>query len=360
MARAALYWSVEQLAEAAGVHRNTISNFETGKYAGDPETRAAIKRALEAAGVVFTEENGEAEVKLRRHREGDLVRFRPETRMRFDYGIAADEVGTVVQVEPHPPQTGPTYKISVQFPSYPRALPFVFWPEYMLMKSAPDKAEPQRQDEMMISDPKIIIDNFCTICERVWMDYNLYLSLFETDERTLNLYTSVAPFCFRDLNDIFIYYLIIQFSKVTDPANTGKKSNLTTNYILEKLIWPDAIHQQLREVNDRLMSFRQCIEPARNRRVVHVDLSAQIEQLDNLGNFLKDADKQFLQDLQIFVNIAYGHLYNGAPRPIDVAMSTDTHQLVRALEKSVIFDRCSKCGVGERAAAILDYEKGSE
>jgi hypothetical protein len=244
-----------------------------------------------------------------------------------------------------------------------RALPFVFWPEYVLVKAAPNTADSQsrnRRDEMMISDPKVIIDNFCIICERVWMDYSLYLSLFETDRRTLDLYTSVAPLCFKDLNDILISYLIIQFSKITDPANTGKKSNLTTNYILEKLIWPDDVHQKLREVNERLMSFRQCIEPARSRRVVHVDISAQIEQLENLGEFLKGTDKKFLQDLQTFVNIAYGHFYNGAPHPIDVAMSTDTHQLIRALEKSVIFDRCSKCGSDERIAAILDYEDGSE
>jgi len=39
------------------VHRNTVTNFETGKYGGDPETLAAMKAALEDAGVEFT--NGE-------------------------------------------------------------------------------------------------------------------------------------------------------------------------------------------------------------------------------------------------------------------------------------------------------------
>jgi transcriptional regulator with XRE-family HTH domain len=67
MARGALNWSLQQLAEAAGVHRNTISNFETGKYAGDPEKLAAIQRALEAAGVEFT--NGaQPGVRLRKSR----------------------------------------------------------------------------------------------------------------------------------------------------------------------------------------------------------------------------------------------------------------------------------------------------
>ncbi|KPH80674.1 hypothetical protein AE618_13125 [Bosea vaviloviae] len=58
MARAALNWSLADLASAAGVHRNTISNFETGKYAGDQEKLAVMRAALEAAGVVFIPENG--------------------------------------------------------------------------------------------------------------------------------------------------------------------------------------------------------------------------------------------------------------------------------------------------------------
>jgi len=58
MARAALNWTVRELAEATNLHRNTISNVETGKYAGDAETLAAITSALKRAGVEFIEENG--------------------------------------------------------------------------------------------------------------------------------------------------------------------------------------------------------------------------------------------------------------------------------------------------------------
>ena len=58
MARAAVGWSIKDLADAAGVHANTIANFEVGRYRGDPETLAAIRQALEGAGVQFIEENG--------------------------------------------------------------------------------------------------------------------------------------------------------------------------------------------------------------------------------------------------------------------------------------------------------------
>jgi transcriptional regulator with XRE-family HTH domain len=58
MARAALDWTVRDLAEATGLHRNTISNVEVGRYAGDPATLQKIEKVLAAAGVEFIHENG--------------------------------------------------------------------------------------------------------------------------------------------------------------------------------------------------------------------------------------------------------------------------------------------------------------
>ena len=58
MARAALDWTVRDLAEATGLHRNTINNIEVGRYAGDPNTLEVIEKTLRAAGVEFIDENG--------------------------------------------------------------------------------------------------------------------------------------------------------------------------------------------------------------------------------------------------------------------------------------------------------------
>jgi transcriptional regulator with XRE-family HTH domain len=73
MARAALNWTVRDLAEAARIHRNTVTNIETGRYAGDAATLAAIVSALKRAGVEFIDENGGgAGVRLRkRHHKKD-------------------------------------------------------------------------------------------------------------------------------------------------------------------------------------------------------------------------------------------------------------------------------------------------
>lgn len=56
-ARALLNWTVRDLADKSGVHRNTITRSETDAT-GPGHATAAIRAALEAAGVVFLLENG--------------------------------------------------------------------------------------------------------------------------------------------------------------------------------------------------------------------------------------------------------------------------------------------------------------
>jgi transcriptional regulator with XRE-family HTH domain len=58
MARAALNWTVRDLAEATGLHRNTITNFEVGRYAGDQNSISVIETVLQSAGIEFIAENG--------------------------------------------------------------------------------------------------------------------------------------------------------------------------------------------------------------------------------------------------------------------------------------------------------------
>lgn len=58
MARAALDWTVRDLAEATGLHRNTITNIEVGRYAGNQDLLSVIEKAFRGAGIEFMPENG--------------------------------------------------------------------------------------------------------------------------------------------------------------------------------------------------------------------------------------------------------------------------------------------------------------
>jgi transcriptional regulator with XRE-family HTH domain len=60
MARAALEWSLEDAAKAAGVSRRTVLRFERYHRDVRPELIAALRRAFEAAGVRFLDKGTDA------------------------------------------------------------------------------------------------------------------------------------------------------------------------------------------------------------------------------------------------------------------------------------------------------------
>lgn len=70
MARAALGLGVRDLAKVAAVSVDTISRLERGEELL-PRTVTAIRSALEAAGVIFIDENGNGPGVRLRHRKSD-------------------------------------------------------------------------------------------------------------------------------------------------------------------------------------------------------------------------------------------------------------------------------------------------
>jgi transcriptional regulator with XRE-family HTH domain len=66
-ARALLDWSRDDLAAAAKTTSRTLARLEAGENVPRGSTLAAIRTALEAAGVIFVDENGEGPgVRLRK------------------------------------------------------------------------------------------------------------------------------------------------------------------------------------------------------------------------------------------------------------------------------------------------------
>jgi transcriptional regulator with XRE-family HTH domain len=62
-----LEMSREELSKRANVAERTISDFEAGRRQPIPATLAAVRAALESAGVIFVDENGEGPgVRLRK------------------------------------------------------------------------------------------------------------------------------------------------------------------------------------------------------------------------------------------------------------------------------------------------------
>ena len=68
MGRAALNWTVAQLAQASGVSVATISRFERGDTGPTANNLASLQRAMETAGLIFLSEDdgGGPGVRLRK------------------------------------------------------------------------------------------------------------------------------------------------------------------------------------------------------------------------------------------------------------------------------------------------------
>ena len=82
-ARGLVDWSQTDLSKAAGVSLSTVRDFELSKRTPIANNLNSIQRALEEAGVVFTN-GGEPGVKLRPIRSGDWVRLVPNTLLWAD------------------------------------------------------------------------------------------------------------------------------------------------------------------------------------------------------------------------------------------------------------------------------------
>jgi transcriptional regulator with XRE-family HTH domain len=64
-ARALLAWSQDDIAIACGIDTSTVVNFEFGKQFPEPQTLEDIRATLEAVGVEFATDEGQA-VRLRK------------------------------------------------------------------------------------------------------------------------------------------------------------------------------------------------------------------------------------------------------------------------------------------------------
>ena len=95
-ARALLRWEQRHLSETSGVSLPTVKRLEAqpGVLGAHPTTVAALQRALEAAGVEFTD-GAQPGIRMRPFKVGDSVRFRDGSRLRNSFKVDVDDIGTI-------------------------------------------------------------------------------------------------------------------------------------------------------------------------------------------------------------------------------------------------------------------------
>ncbi|KJE34911.1 hypothetical protein UF64_09305 [Thalassospira sp. HJ] len=135
--------------------------------------------------------------------------------------------------------------------------------------------------------------------ECIWLKqcHYTFQQLFESGQETAQLLHNSAPLFFRDLNNILIEYIFLQVCKITDPAKTGKRSNLTLDFINLELEKNRLFNQELKEYSDEIMRYRSLVQTARNRLVSHLDTDSVLAG-ESLGRHTSEDVVSFFECLQ--------------------------------------------------------------
>jgi hypothetical protein len=202
-----------------------------------------------------------------------------------------------------------------------------------------------------MDDRQRVFDEFYRLCAQLRIEFDLFCGLFDRGPAQRDLLDRTAPFLFGEVSKALHHQVYLGFCRITDPAESGKYVNLTTNYIVEKLCWTDEVRTKLSVVNKRLMEFRKFVEPARSKRIAHTDFTAHVEK-HSLGGYPQGSDDKFFEDLEEFLTIVFRDIYGG---PCFLGRTpNDTYRFITTLRKAELYDQCTECSEIDRMDAIAE------
>ena len=168
--------------------------------------------------------------------------------------------------------------------------------------------------------------------ESVWLRgiYDTSFALYSSGAETEAILKRAAPAFFGDLNHILIEYWIMVVCRLTDPAKSFGRENLTAANLMSSLEELKLMTKEIRIHADGLHRYRSLLNDARNRAVSHADKDTFL-QPELLGEHKEHQIDDFLEDLQAFNDLVGIALGEG---PLDFCGTSgpgDAFDLIRVL-----------------------------
>lgn len=145
---------------------------------------------------------------------------------------------------------------------------------------------------------------FLTFREQcIWLQtcFNIHAALFESDEKTSDVLSSTAPQFFHDLNLILVEYCLLQVCRLTDPARSAGKDNLTVEYINSLLQDEGLLTSEILDASNGLSLYRSLINDSRNWIISHADKRALLDSLP-IGEHSEADISVFFENLYRYVD----------------------------------------------------------
>ena len=167
----------------------------------------------------------------------------------------------------------------------------------------------------------------------IWLQccYNTYCQFFESDDETTNLLETTAHLFFHDLNNILIEYILLQVCKITDPAESFGRANLTVETINADLHEQGLMTDEIDANASGLLRYRELIKEARNRVISHLDRNTVLAGLE-IGEHSRQEVERFFECLYGYVD-AVGTVLGVGPLDFKVTSGKgDALDLIKALK----------------------------
>jgi len=169
----------------------------------------------------------------------------------------------------------------------------------------------------------------------IWLRncFNTYNRLYDAGEETEQALLRVAPLFFDDLQKILQEYFFVQVRKITDPAFTRGRANLSVPYIDQVVAELGFSSAELTRLSADLIAYRATTSEIVNRVAAHSDHKTVLAGAD-VGAHPEAELAAFMRNLQLYTDLVGEALGVG---PLDYRTQAgpgDVLDLVRALKRA--------------------------
>lgn len=171
--------------------------------------------------------------------------------------------------------------------------------------------------------------------QAIWLrqTVNTFNYLFDSGPETERILRESAGLFFTDLNTMMQEYAVLLVCRLTGPAESFGKANLSTQRYTSLMRDWGYLTPEIERLDARLTAYGELLKPARNKIIAHSDLEVHVDDI-SLGAHGEEVMVEFFENLQAYFDAAgnavgVGPLdFRHAPGPGDVI------DMVRTLERT--------------------------
>lgn len=179
-------------------------------------------------------------------------------------------------------------------------------------------------------------DEFRKLREQaIWLrqTINTFNYLFESDPKTERILRTSAGLFFTDLNTMMQEYAVLLVCRLTGPAESFGKANLSTQRFTILMRDKGCLTPEIERLDAALREYGELLKPARDKIIAHSDLEVHLDEVA-LGAHGKEVMVEFFENLQAYFDAAGNAIGVG---PLDFRHAPgrgDVIDLVRTLKRA--------------------------